>query len=103
MRPLPGTMPDGIVISPDGTAAYVDERVSADVAVLSLDRSSGALVVAVAGAPISRVAAHDPMPANLRLGQQLFNLGWWTARAIRSRPTTGSPARPATWRAAATP
>ncbi|HEX4403391.1 MAG TPA: di-heme oxidoredictase family protein, partial [Polyangia bacterium] len=72
VRPLPGKMPDGIVISPDGLTAYVDERVSSDVAVLKLDRSSGALAVTVDGAAIPRVA-HDPMPAMLRLGQDLFN------------------------------
>jgi YVTN family beta-propeller protein len=72
VRPLPGKMPDGIVISPDGLTAYVDERVSTDVAVLKLDRTSGALTVTVDGAAIPRVA-HDPMPAMLRLGQDLFN------------------------------
>ncbi|HSZ81803.1 MAG TPA: di-heme oxidoredictase family protein [Polyangia bacterium] len=72
VRPLPGKMPDGIVISPDGLTAYVDERVSSDVAVLALDRTSGTLAVTVDGAVIPRVA-HDPMPAMLRLGQDLFN------------------------------
>jgi len=65
-------MPDGIVLSPDGLHAYVDERVSGDVAVLSLDRSSGRLHVTVDGAPISRLSL-DPMPETLRLGQALFN------------------------------
>jgi YVTN family beta-propeller protein len=72
VRPLPGKMPDGIVVSPDGLTAYVDERVSGDVAVLNLDSSSGALVVSVDGAPIARMT-QDPMPATLRLGQDLFN------------------------------
>jgi YVTN family beta-propeller protein len=72
VRPLPGKMPDGIVASPDGQKAYVDERVSGDVAVLDLDRTTGALVVSVDGTPIARMA-HDPMPAMLRLGQDLFN------------------------------
>ncbi len=72
VRPLPGMMPDGIVLSPDGTRAYVDERVSGDVAVLRLDRSAGGLDVVVDGAPIARLA-NDPMPAHLRLGQHLFN------------------------------
>ncbi len=72
VRPLPGKMPDGIIVSPDGLTAYVDERVSTDVAVLKLDRTSGTLAVTVDGAAIPRVAK-DPMPAMLRLGQDLFN------------------------------
>jgi YVTN family beta-propeller protein len=69
---MPGKMPDGIVMAPDGLTAYVDERVSGDVAVLHLDRSTGTLVVSVDPTPIPRLA-HDPMPATLRLGQDLFN------------------------------
>lgn len=72
VRPLPGKMPDGIVLSPDGTRAYVDERVSGDVAVLRLDRTVAGLDVVVDGAAITRLA-QDPMPARLRLGQELFN------------------------------
>jgi DNA-binding beta-propeller fold protein YncE len=72
VRPLPGKMPEGIVLSADGTVAYVDERVSGDVAVLRLDRSSGTLKASVDGAPIPRWSS-DPMPATLRLGQALFN------------------------------
>jgi YVTN family beta-propeller protein len=72
VRPLPGAMPDGIVLSADEQFAYVDERLSGDVAVLKLDRSSGKLTAVVDGAPIPRVAA-DPVPATLRLGQRLFN------------------------------
>jgi len=72
VRPLPGKMPDGIVMAPNGLTAYVDERVSGDVAVLHLDRSSGALVVTADPTAIPRLA-HDPMPATLRLGQDLFN------------------------------
>ncbi len=72
VRPLPGKLPDGIVISPDGKFAYVDERGSLDIAVLALDRSSGALTASVVDQPIPRVAV-DPLPATLRLGQALFN------------------------------
>jgi YVTN family beta-propeller protein len=67
VRPLPGHMPEGIAISPDGTTAYVDERNTADVAVLAITGTT----VAVDGAPIARLAS-DPMPATLRLGQHLF-------------------------------
>jgi YVTN family beta-propeller protein len=72
VRPLPGKMPDGVVISADERFAYVDERISGDVAVLRLDRSSGVLRPTVDGPPIARLAS-DPMPAELRLGQYLFN------------------------------
>lgn len=72
VRPLPGAMPEGIVLSPDEALAYVDERASADVAVLRLDRSSGVLQATVEGPAIPRLLV-DPMPANLRLGLRLFN------------------------------
>jgi YVTN family beta-propeller protein len=72
LRPLPGRMPDGIVLSPDGLHAYVDERISGDVAVLDLDQTQGPLVVSLDGNPISRLTA-DAMPTNLRLGEYLFN------------------------------
>ena len=71
VRPLPGKLPDGIVVAPDGLSAYVDERVSGDVAVLRLERAGGVLSVTVDGAPISRLG-RDPMPAMLRLGQDIF-------------------------------
>lgn len=71
VRPLPGKMPEGIVLSPDERFAYVDERSSGDVAVLRLERSGGTLRVGVDGAPIVRLA-NDPMPPELRLGQHLF-------------------------------
>ena len=71
LRPLPGHMPEGIVLSPDGATAYVDERNTADVAVLQVDRTGGSLALTVDGAPIARLAK-DPMPAQLRLGQHLF-------------------------------
>lgn len=72
VRPLPGAMPDGIVLSPDGDKAYVDERISGDVAVLDLERSDGTLDVTVDGSAIARLSK-DPMPKRLRLGQHVFN------------------------------
>jgi YVTN family beta-propeller protein len=72
VRPLPGDLPDAIVMSTDGKFAYVNERASNDVAVLRLDRSTGPLTATVDGAPIAKLST-DPMPANLRLGQELFN------------------------------
>ncbi len=72
LRPLPGHQPEGIVISPDDTFAYVDERNTGDVVVVRIDRSGGGVALSVDGAPIPRFAAKDPMPAELRLGQHLF-------------------------------
>jgi cytochrome c peroxidase len=75
VRPLPGDLPQGIVVSPDGQRAYVDERASSDVAVLGIApdwRTRAAGRVWVDGPPIARLASSDPMPANLRLGQRLF-------------------------------
>lgn len=72
VRPLPGKMPDGVVVSADGERAYVDLRISGGVAVLRLDRSGGSLHASVDGPAIPRWAT-DPMPATLRLGQDLFN------------------------------
>jgi len=71
LRPLPGHLPEGIAIAPDGAHAYVDQRNTSDVAVVRLDRAAGGLALAVEGDPIARLAA-DPMPGALRLGQHLF-------------------------------
>jgi DNA-binding beta-propeller fold protein YncE/mono/diheme cytochrome c family protein len=75
VRPLPGDLPQGIVVSPDGRHAYVDERASSDVAVLAIAadwRSRAVGRVVVDGPPIARLDSADPMPAELRLGQRLF-------------------------------
>lgn len=75
VRPLPGDLPQGIVVSPDGRYAYVDERASSDVAVLAIAadwRTRAVGRVAVDGPPIARLDSSDPMPAELRLGQRLF-------------------------------
>jgi YVTN family beta-propeller protein len=71
LRPLPGHMPEGIALAPDDSVAYIDERNTGDVAVVSIDRTGGGVHLAVDGAAISRYA-EDPMPAQLRLGQHLF-------------------------------
>ena len=63
IRPLPGHGPEGIAIV--GTTAFVDERGTNDIAVIDLT------TLAVT-ATLPRLAA-DPMPAQLRLGQHLFN------------------------------
>jgi YVTN family beta-propeller protein len=71
LRPLPGHMPEGIAIAPDGRAAYIDQRNTGDVAVIALTRSSEQLALAVDGAPIPRFTG-DPMPPDMRFGQHLF-------------------------------
>jgi YVTN family beta-propeller protein len=70
VRPLPGHQPEGIVAGSDGKV-YVDERNTSDVAVLSIATGPIGPEVTVARA-IPRVTA-DPMPAELRLGQHVFN------------------------------
>jgi YVTN family beta-propeller protein len=70
-RPLPGHMPEGIVISPDDSVAYVDERNTGDIAIVSITHASTGLVLAADTPPIARIAS-DPMPTTLRFGQQLF-------------------------------
>lgn len=75
VRPLPGDLPEGIVLSADGKHAYIDERASGDVAVLSISSAAetgGSAQVRLDGAPIARLSAGDPMPTELRLGQRLF-------------------------------
>lgn len=77
LRPLPGHMPQGLVLSPDGTRLYVEQRASADVAVIDvrvvMDPATGRErpTLAVAGPTIPCLAA-DPMPSQMRLGQTLF-------------------------------
>ena len=71
LRPLPGHLPQGIVISADDRFAYIDERNTSDIAVVKLERTRAGLGLAADGAPIPTLAS-DPMPATLRLGQHLF-------------------------------
>jgi YVTN family beta-propeller protein len=71
LRPLPGHMPEGIALAPNESVAYIDERNTGDVAIVSIARDAGGVQLAVSGAPIARYAV-DPMPAQMRLGQQLF-------------------------------
>jgi sugar lactone lactonase YvrE len=71
VRPLPGHQPEGIVLSPDETHAYVQERNTNDVVVLDLARTGGTLTVAIEPSVIATIAA-DPMPTTMRLGQHLF-------------------------------
>ncbi len=71
VRPLPGHQPEGIVLSPDETHAYVQERNTNDVVVLDLVRAGATLTVTAESNVISTLAS-DPMPTTMRLGQHLF-------------------------------
>jgi YVTN family beta-propeller protein len=70
LRPLPGHMPEGIVLAADDSVAYIDERNTGDVAIVRLDRTGSSLVLAVESV-IPRLTS-DPMPPDQRLGQHLF-------------------------------
>ncbi len=70
VRPLPGHQPEGIVAGSDGRV-YVDERNTSDVAVLTVTPGAiGPRVTVARSIPRTKT---DPMPAELRLGQHLFN------------------------------
>ncbi|HTR54131.1 MAG TPA: hypothetical protein VMJ10_25740 [Kofleriaceae bacterium] len=71
-RPLPGHMPEGVALSPDGMHAYVDERNTGDIAIVDIARGANGVTLEAEGVPIARFAAADPMPAQMRLGQHLF-------------------------------
>ena len=70
-RPLPGHMPEGIVIAPGDAVAYLDERNTGDVAVVHITHTTTGITLAVDAPPIKRFAV-DPMPVQMRLGQHLF-------------------------------
>jgi YVTN family beta-propeller protein len=72
-NPSTGHMLEGIVVSPDGKTAYVDQRNTGDVAVIAIDTSvADTITLTVDGAVIPRMMS-DPMPPQLRHGQFLFN------------------------------
>jgi DNA-binding beta-propeller fold protein YncE len=82
VRPLPGHMPEGIVFSPDGKV-YVMQRNTEDIAVLDVvlgdeedaggDGSVGMGLSVVVESTTIPTLSNDPMPSELRLGQQLFH------------------------------
>jgi YVTN family beta-propeller protein len=69
VRPLPGHMPEGVVWV-DGEI-YVQERSSEDIAVFRISVGDAGVSADADGQPFPSIAS-DPMPATLRLGQQLF-------------------------------
>ncbi len=70
VRPLPVTMPEGIVVDHSGKHAYVDGRNSHTIAVLDIAETQSVPVTREDSA-IERLN-QDPMPTDLRLGQRLF-------------------------------
>jgi YVTN family beta-propeller protein len=69
VRPLPGRLPEGIAWA--GNDLYVQERNSEDIAAFRISSGDAGLAVVADGMPFATVKV-DPMPANLRLGQELF-------------------------------
>lgn len=71
IRPIPSALLEGIVVNHAGTRVYVSGRNTHDITVLQIDETSTFAPVALDGA-INTLDA-DPMPAEIRLGQRLFN------------------------------
>ncbi|HXN30857.1 MAG TPA: beta-propeller fold lactonase family protein [Polyangiaceae bacterium] len=72
VRPLPGHLPEGVVVR--GDEIYVQERNSEDVVAFKVqegDGDGGPIAVTQDGAPFKSLS-NDPMPATLRVGQKLF-------------------------------
>jgi DNA-binding beta-propeller fold protein YncE/cytochrome c peroxidase len=69
VRPLPGHLPEGLVWA--AGEVFVQERGSEEITALRVTRGDAGLLVAPDGDPFPSLS-HDPMPVNLRLGQELF-------------------------------
>ncbi len=69
VRPLPGRMPEGIVWA--GSDVYVQERNSEDIAAFRVTEGASGVSIVTDGDPFPSLAV-DPMPATLRLGQELY-------------------------------
>jgi DNA-binding beta-propeller fold protein YncE len=69
VRPLPGHLPEGAVWH-DGEV-YVQERNTEDVVAFKVEAGDAGLTVVQDGSAFKSLTS-DPMPPNLRLGQQLF-------------------------------
>ena len=69
VRPLPGHLPEGAVWH-DGEV-YVQERNTEDVVAFKVEAGDGGPTVVQDGSAFKSLSS-DPVPANLRLGQQLF-------------------------------
>jgi cytochrome c peroxidase len=69
IRPLPGHLPEAIVYA--NHELYVQERNSEDIVLFAVGQTDQGLSITPDGPAYPTLGA-DPMPANLRLGQQLF-------------------------------
>ncbi len=70
VRPLPGHLPEGVVWH--GGEVYVQERNTEDIVAFKVMADGDAGVSVVQDGNAFKSVSRDPMPANLRLGQQLF-------------------------------
>jgi DNA-binding beta-propeller fold protein YncE len=68
VRPLPGHLPEGVAVLAD--QVYVQERNTEDVAVYQIQSADNGVTLVANGSFPS--VGHDPMPSELRLGQNLF-------------------------------
>jgi DNA-binding beta-propeller fold protein YncE len=69
VRPLPGHLPEGVVWA--GGDVFVQERGSEDIAAFRVTRGDAGLSIAADGDAFPSLTV-DPMPATLRLGQELY-------------------------------
>ncbi len=69
LRPLPGHLPEGLVSA--GSDLYVQERNTEDIVAFRVVAGDGGVSVVPDGASFTSLR-HDPMPADLRLGQKVF-------------------------------
>jgi YVTN family beta-propeller protein len=69
VRPLPGHLPEGVVWY--GGEVYVQERNTEDVVAFKVEAGDAGVSVVQDGSSFKSLST-DPMPATLRLGQQLF-------------------------------
>ncbi len=69
LRPLPGHMPESVVVQ--GNVLYVYERGSEDVAQFAIKETATGVSIVADGDAFAALTT-DPMPAELRLGQKLF-------------------------------
>ena len=70
VRPLPGHLPEGVVWFQN--EVYVQERNTEDIVAFAVQEGGDAGVTVTQDGASFKTLSVDPMPANLRLGQQLF-------------------------------
>ena len=101
VRPLPGHMPEGIVLAADDSVAFVQERNTLDVA--TLDRSPSRRRRPRSRNPARPSRRSRPTPCPWSCASASTSSTRPTATSTPSPRTTGSRAPRATWKRAATP